>query len=99
MSNLGPLVPGAIFKEDLINSNGGSIGAFNPMNWNPGYVNHELQYYKPENAYKENGNIVIKAERRADGSIVSARYSQCQLIFNLFVTHELLFMISKILNN
>ena len=82
MSNLGPLVPGAIFKEDLINSNGGSIGAFNPMNWNPGYVNHELQYYKPENAYKENGNIVIKAERRADGSIVSARYSQCQLIFN-----------------
>ena len=82
MSNLGPLVPGAIFKEDLINSNGGSIGAFNPMTWNPGYFNHELQYYKPENAYKENGNIVIKAERRADGSIVSARYSQCQLIFN-----------------
>ena len=77
MFALGPLVPGAIFKEDLINSNGGSIGAFNPMTWNPGTVNNELQYYKPENAYMENGNIVIKAEREADGSIVSARYGQC----------------------
>ena len=73
MFALGPLVPGAIFKEDLIKSNGGSIGAFNPVTWNPGYTNHELQYYKPENAYKENGNIVIKAERRANGDIVSAR--------------------------
>ena len=74
MVAVGPLAPGAIFKEDLINSNGGSIGAFNPMTWNPGYTNHELQYYKAENAYKENGNIVIKAERRANGDIVSARY-------------------------
>lgn len=66
----GPLVPNAIFKEDLLSS---GLQGFNAEDWHPYHVNSELQYYKPENAYMENGKLVIEAERRSDGKIVSAR--------------------------
>ena len=69
--------PGAIFKYDLLQSfNGGRLGAFNTVDWNPGFVNNEVQYYKPENAQQDpsTGEITIKAERRQDGNVYSARY-------------------------
>ena len=69
--------PGTIFKYDLLKSfNGGRLGAFNTVDWNPGFVNNEVQYYKPENAQQDpsTGEITIKAERRQDGNVYSARY-------------------------
>ena len=73
----GPQGPsGAIEKYDLLKSfPGGTIGAFRPVDWNPGHVNNEVQYYKPENAWQDpsTGEITIKAERRSDGKVVSAR--------------------------
>ena len=68
--------PGAIFKYDLLQSfNGGRLRAFNTVDWNPGHVNNEVQYYKPENAQQDpsTGEITIKAERRQDGKVYSAR--------------------------
>ena len=69
--------PGTILKYDLLESYpGGRLGAFKTVDWNPGHVNNEVQYYKPENAVQDpsNGEITITAERRADGKIYSARY-------------------------
>ena len=67
---------GAIFKYDLLETYpGGSIGAFKTVDWDPGHVNNEIQYYKPENAVQDpfTGEIVITAERRQDGNVYSAR--------------------------
>ena len=68
--------PGAVFKYDLLKSPGGTFGAFNAVDWAPGHVNNEVQYYKPENAVQDpsTGQITITAERRADGNVYSARY-------------------------
>jgi beta-glucanase (GH16 family) len=41
-------------------------GAPDPGNWNyeKGFVrNHELQYYQPENAWCEKGNLIIEARK------------------------------------
>merc|ERR1712241_442313 len=40
----------------------------------PGHVNEEQQWYVPENAVQDaSGQITIKAERRSDGQVYSAR--------------------------
>ena len=73
----GPHGPvGLIEKYDLLKpTNGGRLGAFNTVDWDPGFVNEEVQYYKSENAVQDptTGEITITAERRENGDVVSAR--------------------------
>ena len=74
--------PGAKLVFDLLQNNyGGQIGAFNTVYWQPGHVNNEVQWYVPENAYQDpaSGHITIKAERRADGQVYSARLESYRL--------------------
>ena len=63
-----PLAPNAIFKDDLLSS---GLQGFNVENRKRYHV--DFQHYGEENVYIENGKLVIKAERRKDGKIVSAR--------------------------
>ena len=86
--------PGTILKYDLLESHpGGRLGAFKTVDWNPGHVNNEVQYYKPENAVQDpsTGEITITAERRGDGKVYSARYfsksCMCAIYFNLYILH------------
>merc|ERR1719232_33195 len=79
----GPQGPsGAIEKYDLLKSfPGGQIGAFRTVDWPPYHVNNEVQHYKPENAWQDpsTGQITIKAERRSDGGVYSARLESYQV--------------------
>ena len=63
-----PLAPNAIFKDDLLSS---GLQGFNVELRKRYHFN--FQFYEEENAYIENGKLVIKAERRNDDKIVSAR--------------------------
>ena len=67
--------PGTHLVYDLLqNQYGGQLGAFNTVYWQPGHVNEEQQWYVPENAVQDaSGQITIKAERRSDGQVYSAR--------------------------
>ena len=67
--------PGTKLVYDLLqNQYGGQLGAFNTVYWQPGHVNEEQQWYVPENAVQDaSGQITIKAERRSDGQVYSAR--------------------------
>ena len=67
--------PGTKLVYDLLqNQYGGQLGAFNTVYWQPGHVNEEQQWYVPENAHQDaSGQITIKAERRSDGQVYSAR--------------------------
>lgn len=73
---------GTVLRYNLLDPlPGGRLGAFNTRDWEPGHVNDEVQYYKPENAVQEQdgGEIVITAEKRPDGKIYSARLESYQV--------------------
>jgi len=74
--------PGVTERYNLLdNIYGGRLGAFATVNWEPGHVNNEVQYYRDEQAVQDptTGQITITAERRDDGGVYSARCESYQI--------------------
>ena len=67
----GPLVPGAIFKQDLLQ--GGEIGAFTKEEHPAKYVNNEEQIYIKDMVWLDKGVLTIKADRGQDWKTYSGR--------------------------
>jgi len=74
--------PGVVEKYNLLdNFENGRLGAFDTVNWEPGNVNNEVQYYRDEQAVQDpaTGQITITAERRDDGGVYSGRCESYQI--------------------
>ena len=63
-----PLAPNAVFKDDLLKY---GLQGFNVEHRKRYHV--DFQFYDEANVVFDNGKLVIKAEKRNDGNIFSAR--------------------------
>ena len=63
-----PLAPNAVFKDDLLKY---GLQGFNVEHRKRYHV--DFQFYDEANVVFDNSKVVIKAEKRNDGNIVSAR--------------------------
>ena len=63
-----PLAPNAVFKDDLLKY---GLQGFNVEHRKRYHV--DFQFYDKANVIFDNGRLVIKAEKRNDGNIVSGR--------------------------
>ena len=63
-----PLAPNTVFKDDLLKY---GMQGFNVEHRKRYHV--DFQFYDKTNVFLDNGKLVIKAEKRNDGNIVSAR--------------------------
>ena len=63
-----PLAPNAVFKDDLLKY---GLQGFNVEHRKRYHV--DFQFYDKANVIFDNGRLVIKAEKRNDGNIDSAR--------------------------